>query len=501
MAITYVNAGTRVSSSGATSATPALPASRVNGNLLIAVCGTKNNATHTTATAEWNKIDQRNSGTGWTLSLFWKLVDGTDSAPVITWTGSVANFAIQFQYTGGAPSNPIGAFLANNGTGSPHTNAGLVATRDESQVIYLGGATANTAYGTSTGWTENADAGSATGATRHVAGRRNATINTGASSGSISISGATGAWVLYQVELLEPLIFTGNGSLTQGSQEISGSGTRTVPVYSGSGSLTQGSQTISGSGSFVGVNVAGSGALVQGSQTISGSGTRTVPVFQGSGAIIQGSQNIAGSGSFTVPVYSGSGAIIQGSQTISGSGIRTVPIFQGSGSLTQSSQNLSGQGVRTVPVFQGNGSLTQGSQTISGIGTFGTASFAGDGALIQSSQTLSGTGSFVGQDITGNGALIGNAGLLSGSGEFIPVPIFGSGGLIQSIEIIEGLGQYFDPIQLTVISGNSSMKVNYVLSSPITKEVEGTSNFEQIESTSKISYISEGNSPIKTNIP
>jgi hypothetical protein len=492
MAITYVNAGTRVSSSGNTSATPALPASRVNGNLLIAVCGTKNNAEHTTATAEWNKIDQRDSGTGWTLSLFWKLVDGTDSAPVITWTGSVANFAIQFQYTGGATSNPIGAFLANNGTGSPHTNAGLVATRNASQVIYLGGATANTAYGTSTGWTENADAGSATGATRHVAGRRNATINTGASSGSISISGATGAWVLYQVELLEPLIFTGNGSLTQGSQEISGSGTRIVPVYSGSGSLTQDSQDISGSGSFVGVNVAGSGALVQGSQTVTGSGTRTVPVFQGSGAIVQGSQTLSGLGAFTVPVYSGSGSLVQGSETFSGSGIRTVPIFQGSGSLTQSSQNLSGQGVRTVPVFQGNGSLTQGSQTITGIGTFGDASFVGDGTLVQSSQTLSGVGSFVIPSRTGNGSLVGDAGLLLGSGQFIPVGIIGNGSLIQTIGSFQGSGQSFEPIVLTFISGNSRMVRNS----------QGKSAIEnQIDKTSKISYLSEGNSAINTDIP
>lgn len=204
MAITFVNAGTRVSSAGATSATPALPASRVTGNLLIAVVGTKNNAVHSTSTDGWAKLDQRDSGTGWTLSIFYRNVSGSETAPVITWTGSVANFAIQFQYTGGATSSPIGNFLANNGTGSPHTNSGTTATRDASQFIYIGGSTANTAYGTTANWTENNDAGSNTGATRQVAGRRNATLNTGQSSGSISITGATGAWVLYQIELLEP---------------------------------------------------------------------------------------------------------------------------------------------------------------------------------------------------------------------------------------------------------------------------------------------------------
>jgi hypothetical protein len=197
---TYVNVGTRVSSAGNTSATPGLPASRVNGNVLIAVCGTKNNATHSTSTGNWRKIDQVNSGTGWTLSLFAVTVDGTESAPAISWSGSVANFAIIAQYSG--TSGAIGAITPNSGTGSPHTNAGFNATRDNSQPIYIGGATTNTAYGTTTGWSENADAGSNTGATRHVFGRRNATINTGAASGSTSSTGSTGAWVMYQIEML-----------------------------------------------------------------------------------------------------------------------------------------------------------------------------------------------------------------------------------------------------------------------------------------------------------
>jgi hypothetical protein len=249
MAISYVNVGARTNSSGATSATPALPASRVNGNLLIAICGTKNNASHSTATSGWQKLSQRDSGTGWTLSIFYRTVDGTEAAPVITWSGSVANFAIQAQYSGA--DRIIGNFLGNNGTTSPHTNAGITAIRKNSQPIYIGGAAANTAYGTNTGWSENSDAGSATGATRHVFGRRNATINNGDASGSISLTGAAAAWVLYQIELLEPL--TLSGGVTIPTQTVSGTaeflaasssfeitGAVTTPMQVSSGTIVNG---------------------------------------------------------------------------------------------------------------------------------------------------------------------------------------------------------------------------------------------------------------------
>jgi len=199
-AVSYVNSGGRVSSAGATSANPALPGGLANGNIVFAVVGSKNNETHSSATAEWTKLDQRNSGTLWTVSLWYHIVDGTDTAITVTWTTSVANFAQCWQMSGVDAASPIGATSFNTGTASPHTVTGFNTTKPGSRVIYVGAGTANTAYGTQAGWTENLDNGSATGVTRNVVGGRDFN-DAGSATGNLSITGAAAAWVLWLLEL------------------------------------------------------------------------------------------------------------------------------------------------------------------------------------------------------------------------------------------------------------------------------------------------------------
>lgn len=377
----YVNAGTRVSSAGATSAVPALPASLVTGNILLAICGTKNNATHTTATSGWNKIDQRNSGTGWTVSLFWRKVDGTQTAPTITWTGSVANFAIQYQFNGTDPNNPIGAFLGNNGTTSPHTNAGITGTRANSQVIYIGGAAANTAYGATTGWTEREDTGSNTGATRQVVGERNTRINSGDASGSTSSTGAAAAWVMYQVELLSPL-YSVTSNLNGLLGTASGNATTTVPQYSVSGSVNGLLGQVSSDATFVdgGRNITADISGLLG--TASGNVETTVPQYSVSGSIngllgtasgnietttvqyvITGSVQgllgeVSANAQVTEPQYSIS-ANLQGLLgSISANATTTVPQYSVGGNIVGLLGVVNGEAQTTVPQYAVDGNIT-----------------------------------------------------------------------------------------------------------------------------------------------
>ena len=209
----YLNAGTRANSSGATSLSPALPASRTTGNLLIAVAGSKNNFAHTCTTAGWTKFAQQNSGTAWTVSL-WVYrrtqggVDGSETAPAITvGTSSVACFAQVIQYSGTFdPTDFLGGEVnVNTGTGSTHSCNGIVTTADNSLVIYIDAAAANTALNTPAGWTENLDNGSNTGATRNANGSK-AIETAGTSSGNISVSGANAAWVMWQIELRSQVV-------------------------------------------------------------------------------------------------------------------------------------------------------------------------------------------------------------------------------------------------------------------------------------------------------
>jgi hypothetical protein len=195
-------AGTRSSASSGASVTPALPTGIAAGMLLIAAVGSKNNAAHTWP-AGWVKQDQQNSGTGWTVSWAIRIATGSDSAPAVTWSGSVANFGQVWRYTGSDQADPIGAVTHNAGTSSPHSCTGFTSTDDNSTATYLDGSAANTALTTPSGYTSRISNGSNTGSTHNDSGDKSLGAS-GSSSGSISTAGAAAAWVMWQIELLAP---------------------------------------------------------------------------------------------------------------------------------------------------------------------------------------------------------------------------------------------------------------------------------------------------------
>lgn len=228
----YLNVGTRSQSAGATSQTPSLPGSRTNGNLLIAQAWSKNNATHSISGTGWAAIpglSQTNSGASMTTSWWYRLVDGTEGAPTISWTGSVACGAQVIQFLRDDESTPPFGFVGtpSTGTTSTHTSTGQNTTYNNSLVIYLDVCAANTAIATPSGWTERFDAGSATGASRNAGGTKSvATSGTG--SGNISVTGGAAAWVQVQIELREPVFSGQTYVITNGNDNCWGGNTPTV---------------------------------------------------------------------------------------------------------------------------------------------------------------------------------------------------------------------------------------------------------------------------------
>jgi hypothetical protein len=199
-AVAYVNYGTRANSAGATSRNPGLPLGLSLGDIVFAIVGSKNNETHNSATAEWTKLNQQNSGTGWTVSLWYHIVDGTDTAITVTWTTSVACFGQSWAMSGVDPNDPIGAVSVNTGTTSPHTVTGFNTTKPGSVSCMPRHALDTTGYGLQSGWTENRDNSSATGVTRNVIGGRDFDA-AGSATGNLSITGAAAAWVMWLIEL------------------------------------------------------------------------------------------------------------------------------------------------------------------------------------------------------------------------------------------------------------------------------------------------------------
>lgn len=205
----YVNAATTGSSAGLTTLNGKVPASLVDGNILISHCSIKNNETITVTGTGWQKLFQVNSTAGFTDCLAWCVVSGTPPSCTFTWTSSVACRTITYQYSG-VERYPFGASLSNTGSAATHSNTGITTTRDNSLVIYMDGCAANTAMATPAGWTENEDTGSSTALIRGTVGSKTVTTR-GTASGSISVTGGAAAWVMWQIELLAPLTFVPKG--------------------------------------------------------------------------------------------------------------------------------------------------------------------------------------------------------------------------------------------------------------------------------------------------
>ena len=107
---TFVTAGTR-SEVTAASVTPALPASRVNGNLLIAYCRIEGAsvANSISTSAGWSTFSPIHQGTAQRASILaYRYVDGTETAPVFTLSATDIVVAQIVQYTGTISVNPIG---------------------------------------------------------------------------------------------------------------------------------------------------------------------------------------------------------------------------------------------------------------------------------------------------------------------------------------------------------------------------------------------------------
>jgi hypothetical protein len=139
------------------------------------------------------------------------------SAPAITWTGSAdasaRTHALRDTKADGAPCAYLGT--VGTGTGATHTSTGGNTSFNDSRVVYVDHANANTALATPSGWTENTDSGSATGPVRTTFGGKDA-ATAGTGSGNISVTGAAAAWVQQQIECYH----ADNGDQTERAQVV-----------------------------------------------------------------------------------------------------------------------------------------------------------------------------------------------------------------------------------------------------------------------------------------
>lgn len=458
---TWLNSGARNSQSAATSVVPALPASRVNGNILIAHVGTDTNATHSISGSGWQALGSSGSpASTWRSSLWWRVVDGTETAPTISWTGSVANFGQIYQFTreNFDKTAPFGTVQSpSTGSTSTHTSTGFNTTRNNSLAIYIDGADVNTAMAQPTGWTERVDNGSATGSSRNVMGTK-AVANSGTGTGNISVTGAAAYWVQWQLELLEPKIGATMAATESGSDSSSMSGQ--VKVSGTLAATSTGTDTFAATGTVTNPSSTGTMAAQEtGSDTFAGTGR--VLVSGALSATSTGTDAFAGTG--RVAIAGSLVATETGSDVFAGAGRVAV-----SGALAaQEVGNDTFTGTGRVAISGSLASTETGSDVFAGTGAVritgalaaqeaGEDDFTGAGQVAISGSLVA---QEAGEDVfAGAGTVAGAGGPVAGSMEAVETgdDTFVGAGIVEPLPAEER--QSRGGIKLTLPPGTKRKK-------------------------------------------
>ncbi len=138
--IDFHNKGIRASQGFGTSlvfsSTQGLPKNRTNGNILLGMVQVNNGSAHTWP-GDWTVIDtQQNNGV--TQTVAYRYVDGSETAPTITWTGAQAGRGMIVQYRGiKADPDGIGNVAKNGGNSTSSSCTSPATTQDNSVLVAL----------------------------------------------------------------------------------------------------------------------------------------------------------------------------------------------------------------------------------------------------------------------------------------------------------------------------------------------------------------------------
>lgn len=230
----YVNSGTANTASSSTSTSP-LPASRTNGNTLIAHVHVSGGGVTFSIGGGWTIIDQVNQGAGNDAALAWRTVDGTEADPSFTLSGATGWICKVHQFSG-MTSSPIGNKTKGSGDSATLVVGAVTASADNSLIGAFMSVSDSGVIPTPTGYTrrEHSEAGLADIVADEVVS------TSGTPSDAVSVSIANTAWAGFLVELLynDPIkigtaVLSGSGSLSAAARIAM----RAVSTLSGVGAI------------------------------------------------------------------------------------------------------------------------------------------------------------------------------------------------------------------------------------------------------------------------
>jgi hypothetical protein len=197
MSVAYVTVSTKATGSS-NSLLLNLPASRVNGNALVAGLLVENADGGHTWPAGWTRF-LNVERTGLSVSLAYRdaAIDGTETAPTPSWTNAANCNAVMWQISGQDLAALIGATNTNSGSGTTASATAVNTTSDGSMMFIFIASAVATAVGTNTGYTEPFDDG--TNARMSV--QYLAVPTSGTSSGAVSVSVGNQPWIVALFEI------------------------------------------------------------------------------------------------------------------------------------------------------------------------------------------------------------------------------------------------------------------------------------------------------------
>lgn len=227
----FVNSGAWQSVTG-TSFTLNLPGSRVNGNILLAATSVASSRTPTWS-AGWTPIGAGNE-------FAWAPINGSETAPTVSWTGSSTQAGVILQYGPVNVGSPVGATRENQAqTGTSATCNSITTVAGRSLVVAL--ILANTSVPTNpTGFTSDTTTSGGGSALRAASVLETAI---GSASPSVTSTVTNGIWRVTLIELESPI--NGTLSVTEANDTISAGGAVAVV---GTLSKTETNDTISAAG-------------------------------------------------------------------------------------------------------------------------------------------------------------------------------------------------------------------------------------------------------------
>ena len=204
--------GANAVSASAATLTPALPATLVNGNVLIAqIQVLATGKTIATATTGWTIGDSVNTG-NMSAAWAWTIMATGRVAPVFTWTGAAACQAQIIQYSGNA-ATPTGAKAkaTANASTTVTTNA-ITTTADNSLVLNILHTSTNQTIPLVADRTNITNVATADGSTRQCFGQVGIS---GSVTDNPSVTVTSANWVSFTIEVL------GTGTGTAAAERVS----------------------------------------------------------------------------------------------------------------------------------------------------------------------------------------------------------------------------------------------------------------------------------------